>query len=159
MSKSVDRLSEARERIKLELKVLAERRAELGDKVDGLKSYIDHLERLLNKARQASSNATLEEVIRLGELKVQTKPTLFKLSKYLVEKKVGEKLELAGGELKEILEEIQSIERRKKDANVCPECQGRGQKRETRYVRDDGMVRQVLNVKRCFLCEGKGRIE
>ena len=159
MNRPIDKLDEVMGHIKWELRRLDERKAELGDKIVGLKAYIAHLEGLLNKARQASSYTTLEKVRRLGELKVQMKPTLFKMSKYFVERGLEEKLGSAKKELEEALSEIESIEHRKKDANVCPECYGRGQLRETRYVRDDGMVRQVLNVRRCSLCGGKGRID
>ena len=159
MSKPVDRISEARKRIKWELQGIAERKAELDDKIAGLRVYVDHLEGLLAKAKQASSNALLEDVIRLGELRTRIKPSYIKLSKYLAEKEIEEKLRSARAELKEILEEIQDIERRKRGANICFECQGQGQKRETRYVRDDGMVHPIFIVKKCALCGGKGRIE
>jgi len=159
MSKPVDRISEARKHIKWELQELAERKAKLDDKIVGLKAYADHLEGLLTKTKQASSKAVLEDVIRSGELKTHIKPSYIKLSKYLVEKEIEEKLGSARGELKEMLEEIQDIERTKRDVNICFECRGQGQKRETRYVRDDGMVHPILFVKKCALCGGRGRIE
>jgi len=159
MSKLVDRLAEAKEHMRWELRRLEERMAELGDKRVGLEAYIAHLEKLLDKAKQASSNAVLEEVIKLGELKVQTKPTLFKMSKYLVEKEVEQKLEKARGELMEILQEIKATKQRKKDANRCPNCHGQGQLREVNYVREDGVVRPMLRITRCPVCEGGGKID
>ena len=159
MNNLVDKLSEAREHIRLELKRLSDRETELNDKFGGLRAYIDHLEALLEKTAHASSNLTLEEVIRLGELKAKTRPSFFKMSKYTIEKEVREKLDSARRELEELLVEVGEIKRSKEDANVCPDCGGIGQRREIRYVREDGMVRQVLKVRTCPLCGGSGRID
>ena len=159
MSNSADRLTEAREHIRLELKRLSDRETELNDKLGGTKTYVAHLEALLEKVKHASSNLTLEEVIRLGELKAKTRPGFFKMSKYVVEKEIEEKLGVARRELEEILVEIEEIGRSKKDANVCPNCGGLGKITETRFEREDGIVRKLVRVAQCSLCRGKGRID
>jgi DNA repair exonuclease SbcCD ATPase subunit len=153
------RLEEVREHIRLERKSLAEKEAELSDRLGGLKAYIAHLEVLLQKAMNASSNLVLEEVIRLGELEVRTRPGFFRMNKYTVQKGVEEKLESARKELEEILSEIEEVKRRKEEVNICPDCAGEGRVKKLEYVREERIVRPIMKIRECPLCGGKGRIE
>lgn len=159
MRQDSNRIAEVGERIRLELNELMRKREELDALKSGLTAYIDHLRRLLGDTREASSSATLEKVKRLGEIEVKTKSSLFKMSKYFIEKKLIEKLELAKLELGDVLSEIKSIEDKNRDVNLCPECRGEGKKKSTEIVREDRIVRRVLKVSKCSLCEGKGRID
>ena len=159
MSSPADELSEIRQHIKLELRRLSDRETELNDKLGGLKAYIAHLEALLEKDAHASSNLTLEEVVRLAELKTKIRPGFFKMSKYAIRKELEEKLDAGRRELGELLAGLDKIKQSKEEANVCPDCSGSGEITETRYEREDGMVRRLVSVSQCSLCEGKGRID
>jgi len=158
MSKPADRIREIRKQLKQELQRLGERREELYRRIEGLKTYITYLEGLHARVKKVESESQLDEIIRGAELTTQIKPTFFRLSRYLVEKEVKQKLEGAKEELEETFGEIRTIEWIKKSANVCPDCHGQGQLRKVHYVREDGLVRPVLYVTKCSLCRGKGAI-
>jgi uncharacterized protein (DUF849 family) len=155
---SVREIDVVKAHIRWETKRLNERKAALNDVVHGLRIYMDHLKGLFTKAECASSNANLEEVVRLAGLGTRTRSSLFKLSKYLVEKELKEKLNEAEEEYRNTLREIEEIDRKLREANICPECKGEGKISEMRYIREDRMVRSVLHVQDCHLCEGRGRI-
>jgi len=152
------KLADVRERIRLKLKELEEQEAYLTNMLEGLKSYIVHVQGLLEKVKNSSSFQVLEEVRRLGDLKTRPKQGFFKMSKYAIEKELEEKLREAEKEQEELVSKIETIKQKKEDANVCPDCMGQGKIIEKWYEREDRIIRPMIRVKRCSLCGGKGRI-
>ena len=159
MSELAKRVRERKEQIRWRLHRLDQRREELSRKMEGLKAYVAHLEELQHEVRRATSENHLKKIIGNCELETRIKPTLFKLSRYFIEKEVEQKLKGAKRELEEAIREIEAIERMKKNGNICPDCHGQGQLREVSYVREDRLVHPVLHVTRCPICRGKGRID
>jgi len=159
MNETPDELDSARERIKWDLRRLSEKEKSLTLRKTELTAYVSYLERLLDEAKKANSPSHLEEIVIKAGLDTRVKPGMFKMSKYLVEKELEQKLEKGTKDRESIIEEIKKIRGEKQDANLCPDCDGEGKLRETHYVREDGIVRPVLNVKTCPLCAGRGRIQ
>jgi Asp-tRNA(Asn)/Glu-tRNA(Gln) amidotransferase C subunit len=159
MIDTVDKSSQVRERIRWELRRLYKKEKALNRKKEELETYVTYLEKLLQEVKQVKSVDHLEEIINRGELKTRIRPDFFKMSRYFAEKELVQKLEKEKKEREKTLREIRTIQREKKDANLCPNCYGQGQLRETHYVREDAIVRPMLRVTTCPLCEGKGRID
>jgi phage-related protein len=159
MSERTNQIEEMRKRIKQELQELEETNKGLHARKEKLKAYITYLEELYVEVGKATSETQLIDIIRRGELQTQIIQAFFKMSKYLIEKEIEQKIEDAKEMLKECLQEIKNINWRRKTANVCPHCQGRGWLREVEFIREDGLVNPVLRVITCPLCEGKRIID
>lgn len=154
-----DGLDAVRERIKWDLRRLNEKEKSLTHRKTELTAYVSYLERLLDEVKQANSLPHLEEIVSKAGLDTRVNPDMFKMSRYLAEKELEQKLERGTKDRETIIEEIKKIRVEKQDADLCPDCNGEGKLHETHYVREDGIVRPVLNVTTCPLCAGKGRIE
>lgn len=159
MRNTVRGVKQLRDLIRLELRRLDEKEDELTRKSEELKTYINYLEELADELRHVKSERQLKDIITRGELETRVMPDLFRMSKYFAEKGLEKKLSSARIELKETLQEVWTTRRRKENADVCPRCNGQGKLRNTRYIREDGIVRPILEVTDCALCEGKGKIE
>lgn len=158
MTKSADRLNEARERIAAKLHELTEEEERLTRKKRGLEALEGHLRALLERAEKADSDETLEEIIRIGELKVELRPNMPKFSKYAVTEALNQKLTEAEDELSKILHDIEVTKSDKANADLCPNCGGEGRLKEVQYLREEKPFRPVMRVIECDLCGGKGRI-
>lgn len=159
MSKMDDQIEAMRKRIKQELRELKETERNLRAREKKLKAYIAHLEELYAEVGRATSETQLNDIARKSETQMHIIPSFFKLSKYLLEKKIEQKIEEVKEMLTECLQEIKSTSQRRKTANVCSHCQGRGWLREVEFIREDGLVSPVLRVITCPLCEGKRVID
>ncbi len=148
-----------RKQIKQELLELEETKRSLRAREKKLKAYITHLEELFADVGRATSETQLNDIAKKNEMQTKIIPSFFKLSRYLLEKEIEQRIEDAKEMLEACLQEIKSINWRRKTANVCPHCQGRGWLREVEFIREDGLVNPVLRVITCPLCEGKRTID
>lgn len=159
MNDAPDGLHVERERIRWDLRRLSEKEKSLTHRKTELTAYLSYLERILGEVKETSSFSNLEDIVNKAGLKTRLRPDMFRMSRYLAEKELEQKFEKGTKDRQTIIQEIEKIQSEKQDANLCPDCNGEGKLRETHYVREDGIVRPVLNVKTCPLCAGKGRIE
>jgi hypothetical protein len=154
-----DQRNTLKERIRWELRRLDEREKAMIHKKAELTAYVAYLEKTVDEVKQTQSLSHLEKIVTRTELDTRVRPDMFKMSRYFAEKELEQRLEKGTREREILDEEMRKIRDERQSANLCPECNGEGKLRETRYVREDGMVRPMPSIMDCPLCEGKGRIE
>ena len=157
MSKISDNLLEAKEKIQRRLRELDREERQLSLEAETMRKSKAQFEAWIEDITKGISRQQLKEItIKLG-VKVPVVFPFSILARHFVKKRLEKRLGEVGIIIDEIARRIKSIERERKDVNICPNCGGRGFITKTRYIRENGFVTPMLTERKCTLCQGKGR--
>lgn len=153
-----NRLSEAKKIIRQRVQELNQEEKKLNQEMENHHKFVPQLEEWLRKIRTANQMELKEIAKELG-LDFETSLLFHTFPKHFLWEELRQRLDEAKRRIDEIPLELESIKIRRKDANICPDCGGRGSFVKKNYIREDGIVAPKVTYTQCSSCQGRGRIE